>query len=147
RPPRGGALILAGFDEAGYGPRLGPLVVAWTAFRVPSSADSPFCLWKALRSAVRPDPSGPDAKILIADSKVVRPRKDGLRLLELGALSFLRVLRRETPRSMAELLRALGGDPSRYDAFPWYDGLGSLPLPAHGWAGEIASRGERLAKA
>src|SRR5688572_16310512 len=34
-------LIFAGFDEAGYGPRLGPLVVSWTAFRVPDALVPP----------------------------------------------------------------------------------------------------------
>src|SRR5579871_1999859 len=144
----GEAVILAGFDEAGYGPRLGPLLVAWTAFRVPDPGrEKPVCLWKALRSAVRSKPKGPDTRILVADSKVVRPLKDGLRLLELGALSFLRNVTGTHARSMPDLLRMLGGDAARYARAPWYDGIARTMLPAHAWPGEIAARAERLALA
>ena len=40
-----------GLDEAGYGPNLGPLVLASTACRV--AADAPRCLWSHLPAAVR----------------------------------------------------------------------------------------------
>jgi ribonuclease HII len=143
-------VIIAGFDEAGYGPRLGPLVVAWTAFRV----EKPGCLWKALRAAVRKDCSQPDTKVWVADSKQVKPRKDGLALLELAALSFLDVsevaagrgLFLPTRPTLASVLRALGGDAGRYGA-PWYGGLGELVLPAYSWPGEIRTRAARIAAA
>lgn len=146
-------MIVAGMDEAGYGPYLGPLLVGWTAFRVPDPPEgqAPACLWKTLKAAVRKQPTGAEAKVWVADSKLVRPRKDGLRLLELAALSFVaqeRIARGQAaPRSLGELVAALGGDMARYDGCPWYEGLATTKLPVHGWAGEIAGRAERIAKA
>lgn len=136
-------MIIAGFDEAGYGPRLGPLVVAWTAFRVPDGEREPS-LWSELRSAVRRDSDGAKVKLWIADSKVVRPRVGGLRLLELAALSFLRASSGRRIGTVGELIVALGGDPSLYSGVPWYDGLAVTKLPAHGWDGEIGAHAARL---
>src|SRR3954452_20338883 len=76
-----GGVIVAGFDEAGYGPRLGPLVLAWTAFRVPD-ATWDRCLWKELSAAVRDRCNGAKSKLWIADSKEIKPRTDGLKHLE-----------------------------------------------------------------
>ena len=41
--------ILIGTDEAGYGPNLGPLTVAATAWHLPDGVE-PLDLWKALAS-------------------------------------------------------------------------------------------------
>ena len=60
---------LIGIDEAGYGPNLGPLVVATTACRVP--AEAPACLWQALAPAVRRRDHDDDGRLLIDDSKKV----------------------------------------------------------------------------
>ncbi len=151
-------VILAGFDEAGYGPRLGPLVVSWTAFRVPDhvvptplprsaklrSAPS-FCLWKALRSGVRKTPDGAASRVWVADSKLVRPRKDGMSLLEVGALSFLDP--RPLPTRLGALLEKLGSTSARYGSVPWYGGLDGIKLPAFAWPGEIATRAARVRSA
>jgi ribonuclease HII len=132
-------VIVAGFDEAGYGPRLGPLVVTWTAFRVPDDlATGKLCLWKALKTAVRKKHTGTATKVWIADSKLVKPRKDGMALLELGALSFLGI--EKLPTTISKLLPAVGLDAARYMPGPWYDGLDTTKVPAFAWPGEIATR-------
>ena len=47
-------LVYAGIDEAGYGPRLGPLCVALAAFPLgeADAASPPPDLWRQLRAAV-----------------------------------------------------------------------------------------------
>lgn len=139
-------MIVAGFDEAGYGPKLGPLLVAWTAFRVPD-ASAERSLWTELSGAVRSEADGPPGSLWIADSKVVRPRADGLRLLELAALSFLRASGAPPVRSGADLLAALGDDAGEIAGAPWYAGFADGRLPAHGWDGEVRAHADRLSRA
>src|SRR6185503_17179086 len=88
---------IAGIDEAGYGPLLGPLVVSATAFEV---IDAPFthesealpCLWRLLKAAVAKKTPARKGRLLIADSKVVHNLNEGNKLLERGVLAFLHTL-------------------------------------------------------
>src|SRR3954451_24084725 len=73
-----------GLDEAGYGPNLGPLVMASSACHVPE--DAPPSLWKLLRRAVRRTDHKADDRLLIDDSKKVNQGDDGLARLEAGVL-------------------------------------------------------------
>ena len=64
--------IVAGIDEAGLGPLLGPFTLGWAAFR----ADNPACLedlWTTLAPAVSRVPTAMDA-LAVADSKEVYTR-------------------------------------------------------------------------
>lgn len=72
--------ILVGIDEAGYGPTLGPLVVAASRFRF--HGEPPGDLWEALSRSVRRIAKGKDRRIPIADSKVVYSSRKGIRVLE-----------------------------------------------------------------
>lgn len=73
-------MILAGIDEAGLGPTLGPLATASAVLSVPSGweADSP---WKHLAASVCARKARGDARFVVADSKVAYAR-NGLRGLE-----------------------------------------------------------------
>ncbi len=67
--------LLVGIDEAGYGPHLGPLVVAAAAIEFdPSAARAdPFIdpdLWGALNAHIWKRPSGAKGRVVICDSKV-----------------------------------------------------------------------------
>src|SRR5277367_138378 len=92
------AMIIAGIDEAGYGPLLGPLVVSATAFELDGVAlevDSgealpPVCMWRALRSVVAKKGPAKQGRVLVADSKVVHNLAEGNKLLERGVLAFFR---------------------------------------------------------
>ena len=103
-----------GVDEAGYGPNLGPLVVAATAWRTPHGAS----LDEALASAVTRAPSSDD-RLLIADSKAVYQPGGGLAGLERAVYAALG----EAP-GWSGLLDRLGADPdSARTALPWHDGF------------------------
>ena len=60
--------IVAGVDEAGYGPLLGPLVVTGVAFRVPDAV-AEASLWDVLRGSVTRRASAKDLRLPILDSK------------------------------------------------------------------------------
>ena len=72
------ALLLAGIDEAGYGPTLGPLCVGMTLFRVRDwepGQEAPD-LWKLLSGTVCKKPSDARRRIPIADSKALKLAND-----------------------------------------------------------------------
>ncbi len=95
------ALIVAGIDEAGYGPLLGPMCVGMSVFRVEEGGvgeDGRVCLWERLGPQVgRPAGRGGKsaAAVLIGDSKKLKLANSAVRLhplthLERGVLSMLR---------------------------------------------------------
>lgn len=147
-------MIVAGFDEAGYGPRLGPLTVGFTAFEVevsknaaelPPIGDVPD-LWDRLGSAVRRTRDGDPSKVWVADSKEVKPQKDGLKQLELGALSFVAAAG-PAPVNLATLCERLGQPAAGFAQLPWYGDVSQSRVPAHAWSGEVAARATRLVDA
>lgn len=88
-------LYLLGTDEAGYGPNLGPLVVAATLWRVRSIGFQPLLpdLYAHLASGVTADPSD-ESRLAIADSKQLYSSGNSLALLERGVLAALHALNR-----------------------------------------------------
>lgn len=150
----GAVVIVAGLDEAGYGPKLGPLTVGWTAFQLAPTRGrapaTPPCLWEKLGGAVRGQGDGDPAKLWVADSKAIKPRKDGLKQLELALLAFVGSRAGAArggpppPATLAALLEALGQPAARYAEIPWYGDLGAVRVPAWSWSGEVAARALRL---
>src|SRR5687768_824184 len=85
-------MILAGIDEAGYGPLLGPLVVGCCAFEL-DDADATVeqlpCLWKRLRKLVSKNRTKAGKKLHVNDSKIVYSASTGLKELERAVLALL----------------------------------------------------------
>ena len=113
---------VVGTDEAGYGPNLGPLVIASTAWRVPSLSETPD-LYKILRGAVTKNASdgGSGDRILVADSKDVYRAGAGMRGLERGVLGMVASITDDC-RTWKELCQTLevnlpgqGGWPTGFD--------------------------------
>ena len=119
--------VLAGIDEAGYGPLLGPLVSAVTAFRVPNSLLDKS-LWNVLSSSITSRPAKRLGRLAVTDSKKLFTRRDGLARLERPALTFMHLLAKPTSH-LSQLLSALGdGCHPQMNNYPWYQGQ-SISLP------------------
>jgi len=140
-PEHSDQMVYAGIDEAGYGPRIGPLTVAMSAFRVPVAVSSASPdglhgaapdLWRLLRAAVgkAKQAAGKRAPVIyVDDSKLLKgsnglKRRHPLDRLEQGVLSFLRTLD-QTPASDLELFKTLGAN---VELAPWYRGE-PIPTP------------------
>jgi ribonuclease HII len=83
-------MILAGIDEAGYGPLIGPLIVGCCAFEIegdPLAAELP-CIWNNLRKLVSKKRCAKGKRIHVNDSKAVYSPSAGLKELEKAILSI-----------------------------------------------------------
>ena len=111
--------ILAGIDEAGYGPILGPLVVSRTAFEVPDH-QAQSCLWTQLSSSVTKRVGKRNRRLPIVDSKKLHHSQQGLQALERSALAMLSTIDCR-PATFAELLQTLcPGVLHSMERYPWY---------------------------
>ncbi|MDA7980898.1 MAG: hypothetical protein MPJ50_19260 [Pirellulales bacterium] len=136
---------LIGVDEAGYGPNLGPLVIAATLWELDACQIPPSThpdLYEALGDCVRAagKASTDDARVQIADSKQVYKAGKGLDQLELGVLSALRSLGFH-PHSWQELCQTLAaGWLDEADLPNWYAAhVCKLPSAASEEAVELAA--------
>jgi hypothetical protein len=143
-----GSLVVAGIDEAGLGPLLGPLTLGYSVLRVPAGTGN---VWEALDGVVARAPARDEDRIVVADSKKVHARNPrGRRRLETTVLTLLAQRPDGAPRSGADLLRT-PAEPLRPRAaevarHPWYAELPArLPL----WcdAGRTELRAEALRRA
>lgn len=121
--------ILAGIDEAGFGPIMGPLVVSLSAFEVSEDLLG-ASLWKALAPTVTRKPGKRAGSFAVADSKKLyhRDQPNALEHLERAVLALL-ATRRRRPGTLSDLLGVVSPDsPKLFGGYPWYDGA-DLPLP------------------
>ncbi|MHC4981929.1 MAG: ribonuclease H family protein [Planctomycetota bacterium] len=121
--------IVAGIDEAGFGPVLGPLVVSSAAFSVPEELMG-VSMYRLLAGAVCRKPSRKRRDVAIADSKrlYTSTRNRPLEHLERGVLAML-AARDSRPVRLSGLMAAIAPRwRDRAPEYPWYDG-GELPLP------------------
>lgn len=81
-------MILAGIDEAGYGPILGPMVIGCCALDVPDADDVP-CGWTLLKRLVAKKRDAKGKRLHVNDSKKVYSPAIGLAELEKSILCLL----------------------------------------------------------
>lgn len=111
--------IIAGIDEAGYGPLLGPLVITVVAFDVPDEK-AEGSLWELLKDAVSIDSKDKRRRLVVRDSKKLYHARNGLKHLEEAVLSFL-WLKDFRVTSFYQLLSCLSCLNSGIMAhYPWY---------------------------
>jgi hypothetical protein len=143
------SLVIAGIDEAGYGPTLGPLCVGLSVFRIPEwePGQPAPCLWRLLKPGVCRKPGDSRKRVPVADSKQLKLANDvkgrhPLMHLERGVLAFLRCLEAR-PGSDEELMGCLEANLSEQ---PWYAGIPQrLPLGVS--EGEVGISANRVAAA
>lgn len=140
--------LWAGIDEAGYGPALGPLVVAGSAF-VTREPPREGVLWELLREGVAKAPRGSAGRLIVNDSKVVYSGPSGLRRLEEGVLGFLHAGAASAVSRVADLLATLTGGRGQAQAEPnaWFRDAPALDLPLATNASALLSKSALLREA
>ena len=106
--------LVIGTDEAGYGPNLGPLVVAASAWHIESSQDQAESTLENALSAASANATTTHHGSLWADSKLVykndRKSPDRLRALEHGVLSAMAMTTGAIPCDWESMADATGID-------------------------------------
>lgn len=118
---------LIGTDEAGYGPNLGPLVIATSVWRVADEV-SRTDLYETLGDLVVRESTEAENRLAIADSKRLH-RPGDVAQLERGVLTLLTSAPHGSPPvSWCQLRQRVGLERADDTPPPWYDGF-DLPLP------------------
>ena len=133
--------VVCGIDEAGYGPSLGPLVVAASAFRLADGARE-----AALHRLVALKDGG--GGLPIDDSKKIWNGRDCMSALETSVLGHVALARGALPLRVSALLEgAIDFTGEEVEELPWYRArLFPARLPRRADVNELLARAERHAE-
>jgi hypothetical protein len=131
-----------GTDEAGYGPNLGPLVIAATLWQVPEPHETGD-LYELLRDVVtrQADVGRSTMAVPIADSKRLYKSGAGLGALESGLFPALDAVGASCTRWPEIWPRVAPGCEEDLQSIPWYRQF-DLDLPVDADAGQLRCRAE-----
>lgn len=122
--------LFIGMDEAGYGPNLGPLVIATSLWETP--ADPRACDFESLlKDVVDTKSTRKQTKLHIADSKQVNTGKNGFLSLETSALTLLNLTGVETSsirKILKQVCKSAEMNAENLDEIPWFEHDLSLPV-------------------
>lgn len=114
--------ILAGIDEAGYGPLLGPLVVSSAVFKVDDRALKSD-MWRLLSESVSKEKRKLKGRFLITDSKKAYSRSTGISNIRRTVIGFLNAMSVNVD-SVHDLVKLLAPDSlERLKKYKYYAGL------------------------
>lgn len=134
--------VLAGVDEAGLGPLLGPLCLGFAALELPEGAGPRW----ALRRACASKPSSSERRVVVCDSKALHHGSRKMEALERTALPFLAAARDgKLPRTVGDVLTAGIARPQLLAELPWYRDL-DAPVPVAASRREIERSTARLCR-
>lgn len=120
--------IVAGIDEAGYGPTLGPFVLSKVVMEIPAEYHHETNIWHVLKDAVSEKIQRRGNRIVVGDSKKLYQQKTGLKFLEEAVLSFIWHTKGPVTK-FSGLLKLLSEyDEGVFDKYPWYKGK-DIDLP------------------
>ena len=138
--------VVAGIDEAGYGPSLGPLVVAASAFRLaPGAKEATLHRLIALKDTARTPGAG---GLALDDSKKLWAGRSSMATIETSLLGHVALARGALPLRVSALLAgAIDCPAAEIEELPWYAGrLLATPLPRRAGVPELLARTARQAE-
>lgn len=139
-----GSMIRIGIDEAGLGPKVGPLVISAVLFRFREPPAKQ--LWWHLSGVVGRAGKRRGRALVVDDSKRVYSRQKGLGRLEESVLAFLTAAGVEAA-ALTELLEAVSISQRRWtERYPWYQGV-ELELPRTAAGLGARQKSDRLRRA
>lgn len=147
--------LYAGFDEAGYGPLLGPMCVAASAWLVPDADPAkPPDLWKSLAKGVCRTRKDRRGRVAIADSKALKGTRDSrmhpLHAIERGVLAAVTALHGTAPcdeDALDAAVRHMEDGAVRHEEDAAVDRCGAPPCEADGVSLPCACSGDDIAVA